>query len=398
MFLAIETQRMNIVEYAVSSQSINRLRAYYASKAGLKIGLLRVLLYKQALHSLANIDKEQLKANKQYLDLIWQMPFSWPPDIPTDLSAVTKGEINKINKESFMQGQYVVTIDTEGSKIDLNSINHPIESIAKATREQILSIFNNKVEGDEAFGEKYRNTNFEELVFHLVDWVDEDRDSLNGGDESSYYSNYDSDFIPPNEPFKTIEELRLVEGMNEELYTLLKQKITVYGVSGININHAQADILKSIDPQITDEISKSIIEYRNGSETPEQGPFKDEKDFLDYLSTEFSINTEESTFNTQKIPLFFETEFNFRIKSYGMYSNVSREIEVVTFDFENLKGHLAEAFKKQDASSKPAGSGPKPTPTTTGSNATTKPKAPQKDEKTSPAPTGRPHIVYWEET
>lgn len=90
MTIAMEVSQMGLVNYGVSSQSVNRLRAYYAAKAGIKLSLMRILLYKQAVYTLEKIDKEQIKTNKQYLDMIWRMPFTWPPMEPENLSILQK--------------------------------------------------------------------------------------------------------------------------------------------------------------------------------------------------------------------------------------------------------------------------------------------------------------------
>lgn len=408
--VALEVSRLSLVEYSVSSKSVNNLRAYYAAKAGMRLGLLRVLLYKQALHSLKQADPEQIKAQKQYLDMIWNMPMGWPPPELPEMTQMQKDEMKTLSKESFMRANYSIDIQSEGSKIDINALAHPVASIAKATREQVLKIFNDELENNDEFSEKYSDKNFEELVFNLTDWIDEDRDSLNGGDEGNLYRAVNNEFIPPNEPFKTLQELRMVEGMDDELFNLLKNRVTVFGINGINVNTAKAEVLQSIDPQIDEEIAKRIVQHINDLNNPEGGPFSDLDDFKSYLeSGEIGINTDDSVFNTQKIPLYFVEELNFRITSYGEYGKVQKEIQVITYDFDSVQKNLTSALVEEEKQKNPdttgtddsgattdtGGSGDSSNPSETAD--TNKKDNKSNKEKTQP-PTGKPRIVFWSET
>ena len=46
-FLAMELSYQTNVEYIVNSQSIQRLKAYYAARSGMELSLLRIKLYSQ---------------------------------------------------------------------------------------------------------------------------------------------------------------------------------------------------------------------------------------------------------------------------------------------------------------------------------------------------------------
>ena len=109
-------------------------------------------------------------------------------------------------------------------------------------------------------------------------------------------------------------EARLAPTSVNDFFNLLKDKITIYGVKGININSAEKDVLESLDAQITEEVLNAILERRDNPE--KGGPFKSSEDFLSFLEGE-DVNTEE--FNKDGIPLLFGTEHNFVIKSVGTY-------------------------------------------------------------------------------
>src|SRR5690606_4406827 len=179
-----------------------------------------------------------------------------------EMSGVDKSALEKAVGESQFQGQYIGQITPEDSKVDITDLVSPSEVIASSTRNQILDIFASKMEVDEDFRNRYQGFNFQELVFQIIDWMDEDDESLLGGSERSYYRDFNSEDVPPNQPLKTQEELMMVHGMTNELYELLAQRTTIYGIKGLNVNQANKDMLMSLDPQMTEEIVAEILERR----------------------------------------------------------------------------------------------------------------------------------------
>ncbi len=391
-FLATSVSYDTLIEYSVSSQSVNRLRAYYAAKSGTELSLLRVLIYQKAL---AVLPKE-LEEQKSMLDPIWQFPFAWPPTafLPEDMSKVERGLIAKLEEESIMEGQYVTTIEDEAGRIDINDLGSSSEKIREATRKQILKIFEIELENNDDFNDKYSSFEFEKLVNNIQDWVDEDKESKNGGDEKSNYQdiisnfgNSNADFLPPNQSFKSIEELHMIPEMTDEIFNMLKTRVTIYGVKGININSAEKDVLKSLDSQITDEIADKILERIANKE--KGGPFKNNDDFVGFLQGE---NLSTDSFNEDGIPLLYGSEHNFVIKSTGSFAGVTKEITAITFDLESLKARYVTLLEEEDKEKSGGGTG---TGTGTGSGSTQSQTTQTKAKKKTPS--GRPTIVFWRE-
>ncbi len=376
VFVANEVSYDATIEYLVASQQVNRLKAYYAAKAGVEISLLRLLVYKKVLAALG----DTLQGNTAMLDPIWQYPFSWPPTLPVDSNSSDKDKIASSVKESWMDASFSATIASEGNKIDVNDLSAFMpdgKGIRDATKTQLLKIFANQMELDEKFRKKYGGTNFEEVVNNMIDWVDEDNESLNGGDEKRYYPDIRSDFIPPNLPFKSIDELHMVAGMKEDFFKLLKNRITIYGTKGINVNYASGDVIKSLDIRITDEVIKNLMKRRNSQQ--EGGPFKDENDFYGFLDGQ-GVRIDR---NSTKIPLFFGPEFNFRINSTGVYANSKRDITAIVFDYDNVRERYVDWMNKTQQQGSTTTT--TPTPAASGGASSIKMQAPK----------GRPTIVFW---
>ena len=391
--IVVEVSKDTGAEYVIASNEVDRVRAYYAAKSGLQLGLLRVLLYQKAVAQFG----DQLKDQRQLLDLIWSFDFVYPPEIPEGLSQVSSDLITESTKDSYFgnQTKYYVTIKSEGSKIDINNLGSSVKPLAEGVREQILRIFQDEVSNNDAFYDEYRSENFEELGNNMADWVDANQESLNGGSEANVYPELDREFYPPNEPFKTLDEIRLVAGMNDDFFNLIKDRVTVFGVKGVNINYAKKEVLMALDEQLDEEavdaIQKQINDQENG------GPFPNIDAFKKFAEEELAIDWNQ--FNKAGVPLLFEAEYNFRITSIGQHKNTTREIEVVTYNIDAIKENLEAALKTQDEREKTTtddASAPTSTPATTdGSTQPATPQTQNEEDKKKPVPQGRPNIVYW---
>src|SRR5262249_55936777 len=149
------------------------------------------------------------------------------------------------------------------------------------------------------------------------------------------------DFIPPNQALKTIQELHMIAGMDDELYDLLSPRLTVYGSKGINVNYANKEVLMSLTPAITAERADKIIEGRNDSN---RGPFKNEEDFVQFLNGLGIGNNPFREGDQLKVPLLFDTEYNFRVRSTGRAGKSQRDITAIVFDTDRVKDRLREVL------------------------------------------------------
>lgn len=109
-------------------------------------------------------------------------------------------------------------------------------------------------EQEQADGKKYTR---EEVVGNLIDWIDPDDnriyiDPLNWGTvtqgagegEDSYLRELEDRYRSKDAPFESIEELRLIRGINDELYEYLKDRVSVYAASArVNVNSASPQVI-----------------------------------------------------------------------------------------------------------------------------------------------------------
>ena len=382
IFLVTSLSYETIVEYSVASQKVNRLKAYYAAKSGIEVSLLRILVYQKARAAFGQqLEKTHL------LDVIWSFPFAWPISsfITENVSRTDTELIKDIEKDSSMDASYTTDILLESSRININDLGSFSKALQNSTKTQILNIFLKELESNEDFEEKYGDFDFEALVNHITDWIDPDNESLNGGDEKSYYyefeeidfSSFNNDFFPPNEPLKTPDELLMVAMMDDELFDLIKEHITIFGPKGVNINQASREVLLSLHKDMTEEIVNDIILRRDNPDLG--GPFKNEEDFINFITNLNPSLIHSDTFS-KDIILQFDKTYTFRITSVGQFAQSIQEIVAIAYDFESTKKQLTNILEKEDRQS-------------TGSS-TRNPESPPKNTKPLQGP---PHIVYWQE-
>ncbi len=387
-YISMEVTRDTSTEYLSAVNEINSVKAYYAAKAGVDMSLLRIKIFQQVE---ASGVRKQLGPMGSMLDMIWNFPFIWPPDslLPASASAVDKSSLKDVVKESKMDATFQASITAEGSKIDINDLGSPAKALSDIAFTQLRQIWRTKMENDEEFGKQFRDFRFDEVLNNLADWVDFDTNGRNGSDERNLYEDFKSQNIPPNEPFKTMEELHLVSGMTDEFYDFLVTHITIYGSKAINVNQANKDTLMAIDPGIDERIADEIIENRSN---PSIGPFSDDKAFETYLQNNARINVQQQ--KPKWPPLTFEGENFFRIKSRGQFGKAKREIVAIVYDFDRVKSTIAPLVVPPTPTpgaqaSTPGGGATPPTPTPA-ATPTPAPGAGQNQQ-------GRPGVVYWQE-
>lgn len=129
----------------------------------------------------------------------------------------------------------------------------------------------------------------------IVDWIDSDLTTSNPyGAEDGYYLNLEKPYRTANKPMQSISEMRLIRGFEDgKDYQLLNNHVCAYIAETsptINVNTASAEVLKSLDANMTDALVQQILEYRVDK------PFQDLKDFTSFAKLGTIIkNTDKLT-------------------------------------------------------------------------------------------------------
>lgn len=174
---------------------------------------------------------------------------------------------------------FKATIKSEGSRFNINALLQDRGDGGPPDKALLREIFADwGVE--EEFGQ--------ELVDSLVDWIDDnDLEELNGAEYPEYEA---MGFLnrPYNRPFYSLDEMRLVRGMEEleRFYPNWREWFTVWSSGGLDVNEAEPELLaRAADISIDD--AQSIRDRVLGADmirgTEDDLPFKSSGEVLDLL-------------------------------------------------------------------------------------------------------------------
>jgi general secretion pathway protein K len=149
------------------------------------------------------------------------------------------------------EGSISVSIEDENSRLNINSIIYPNGS----TNEEALSSLKRLL--------GYLDIDTD-IALNIADWIDPDTEPRLAGSEDRSKNSY----------LWSIDELRLIDGIDQETFVTIRPYITIYGDGMININTAEVPVLVSLSDEMTEALAERIIHYR------ETTPFKNRADIL----------------------------------------------------------------------------------------------------------------------
>lgn len=214
-------------------QSVRVFRAGHmlAQSQGYNIALGAEAMAKQALFEDLKEDREDNRFVDSLHEVYWSNSLVYPLD---DL------------------GVAEIQADDLSGRINLNNLVTPGGAIDQTTRDRLMRLL--MVLGIT-----------DVHVDAFVDWVDQDEETVSVyGAEDGQYLMKDPPYRAANAYFTSVTELRLLEGMTEEIYQALRPHVAALPVSGtgINVNMASKAVIRSLHQQITDAQAAEVIERR----------------------------------------------------------------------------------------------------------------------------------------
>ncbi|HSG30222.1 MAG TPA: type II secretion system minor pseudopilin GspK [Thermodesulfobacteriota bacterium] len=169
-------------------------------------------------------------------------------DLDSVVSLYTGDDLNAkgrwaITVPNFPVGQGVVTIRVidERSKINLNTlVNQNSNRIDLQVKEQLAELF-------DQLG--IESSKYDRFISSLINWLDRDLEgSQNNQDPSGadggFYLSEENSYAIKDGPLDSLEEIRLIDGMDTEFYEEVKDYLTVYPVDKrINFSTAPKVVL-----------------------------------------------------------------------------------------------------------------------------------------------------------
>jgi len=379
--IIVEMTYNSRIASTMSANYKDEVAAEYLAKSSANVALLRLAIVRK----IKTFQTGGFTIPPDVISMIISMPFMFPPPsemlamigIGKELDLGLKEMLNKIKTDTNISkvGRFDHTITGLDSKININMVPSNEDSV-NTFKEQMKNLYASKVLSDESFGHRYSMEDFETLLNNMVDWIDPDNESRNGGDETRSYDRKDPPYKPRNAPMPTLSELHMIDGMNDELFELISPMLTVFSSGSINVNKISDDMWKTIDNRLTEEDIKAIKEKLDVI-----GPFANEKELRTWIGQNTKIPATE--FNPLKITLAFDDE-NFKIEATGYSGKVSKKIVCYV---SNSYSDMLTTGKTSAGSTASTGS-TTPTSGTTSTSGTA--------SMTSITQSVKPNVVYWE--
>lgn len=152
------------------------------------------------------------------------------PPIPIEGGQVTGNIVD-------LQGRFNINNLVDGGTVD---------AVAVARFERLLAQF--EIEA--------------EVVQAVVDWLDTNREpGFPGGAEDNYYLTRDQPYLTANRLSVTASELRLVRGIDAEAWRRLAPHVVALPTTtGINVNTASPEVLRTVLPDIDEAAAEQLAE------------------------------------------------------------------------------------------------------------------------------------------
>jgi general secretion pathway protein K len=244
------------VQIYLAANARDDLKAHYLAKSAMNLGVL-LLNFQYELEKDALVGRFMRNSNFQIYPLInlFMSPFN-SGTLTTPVGSIDlKGE--GATGFGISNGDFRVSIEPEEGKLNLNSFAGSRTRQNKVTwlcllmfGEQHDDLFDTDIGAD---GDRIER---EELIANLIDWVDsnEQRTVLNelcvlegsSGDEDAPYARKGADYNVKNAKYTSIEEIRLVDGVTDQIFERFSDSFTVYPINKVNLNLANFLVIQSL--------------------------------------------------------------------------------------------------------------------------------------------------------
>ena len=251
--MTLELQYTSLIERKLAYNDLNKIQTHYLAKSGSRLGLLRLTGFGRAKKMSLTVPGSKYALAKDYLDLIWNIPFpAYPPQRAAleNLSLQEKAEqLEALKDTRISSGQFSYKIRSESSKLNLNLMSNNGGSgcralptagspsmvggfICHTLYQKITQLFKDSDSPTDEFG----NVKVDDIIDNLVDWISAQGQS-NARDNDGWYERQEQPYKTKRGRFFTLDEVKLVKDVSPSLFLKLKPYITVFSEEGkANLN------------------------------------------------------------------------------------------------------------------------------------------------------------------
>lgn len=283
----------------------SRAKARLVAESALKFAMARLRLYKEAYNFVQNKTGANNLVSQQNLDLIWNFPFVYPIPVTSEMNAIQKQALQKFAKESFLEGNFQLTINNISNKINLNLLRisllsearkraqrpNPEEEPEEPTEEELsfspeAQLFNAlqqgielKSQNDNDFDSRYFGMDIQPLVNEVKFYVS-DPNAVE--DTGGVDRNFDEQqMIPKRAPITSYSEMYTLPSWPDDIIRLIENEFTVHGALMIDLNQVTDNLLRLLIPTILPEDIEEFFRWKNDPQNPQF--FNSRDDFKNYI-------------------------------------------------------------------------------------------------------------------
>lgn len=317
-----------LVNFTFNTQ-INKLRVYNQldssqarlnAEAGMTMALSKLKLYQMGLNALAKNAALKDKVSPRDLESAILQPFVFPiPINKNEENLIVRNAVEAFGKSVILEGALNMTISPVTGFLNPNSMREPPKSpedednndpnqdeeneqkpphvmIEQKLVETLTEALDEQRENNENFdliyGEVEPDLRIKEMKYFITE-KGKFNDPLAGDLEILYR---DAEKTPKHLPFNSKSELYLLQGWNDALIDLIKDRISVHDVTIIPLNEISKSQLKVLFPAITDDQIQDFFNYRDGNKDEEidPHPFRGPDDFKEAIVNQLGITDAQS--------------------------------------------------------------------------------------------------------
>lgn len=351
MLFAADSIVTSQVDLRLAATQRDRIRAEFAAKSGFNLAtfLLSADLAKDlTMSSVPALQKLGMGGlNIRLWELLNQLPPIGGEDVDMLQSFSQMFGLNAVMDESVLEdlksieGSFSVKVTDEQQKINVNYCASGAREPCLAVRAMLTALFSCPAE--KMFLSKKRITPIE-LAARIQDWVDPDsRTETESGfsDESDPYQRRKRPFKSKNGPLDSIDELRMIEGWDDEVHAVFSPYLTAFPVwkkredrGKINLNSASRELLQCLFQGAGPERFKKLAILLNERDTE----FKDfggqDRPVEQILAETFGYNKADGSSGNPADPVnkaswFSKTSQTYKITVKATSGDTERVLEAV---------------------------------------------------------------------
>lgn len=336
----ILTSQVNVT---LATQGRDNLKAEYMARSGFNAGLL--LLSADFAYDLFMAQQNPKSGLNDGLGDWWGLMNGLPIGGET-LEMVSQFQesfnVNSVmgsgvlDQLKLFDGSFILDVSDESSKININFCAQ--DGRCTRTMAMLEALF--ACPAEKAFLDQ-KKLNGKELAYRIKDWIDFDGKAS----EESGYNDEDEPYIKreprlraKNAPMDTMEELRLIEGWDEEVHAVFSQYLTVFPFqikgqdrSQVNLNTATRALLQCLFPESKGECAEKstlALNTRNNDKTSLGGEGKKMSEILRETLC-FNGGDAQTDDASSKASWFAQNSMIFRIEVQGAVGDSSKTLSAV---------------------------------------------------------------------